>query len=113
GQAVLARGGNALDAALATAATLSVVYPHMCGIGGDLFLLFHEAKSGETHCLNASGRAPALATIDAFRRLGLDAVPVKGPLAVTVPGAVAGWGEAHARFGSLELAELLAPAIRA
>ncbi|MEA2269022.1 MAG: gamma-glutamyltranspeptidase / glutathione hydrolase, partial [Solirubrobacteraceae bacterium] len=111
GAAILAAGGNALDAAIATNAMLAVVYPHMCGVGGDLFLLYHEAKTGTVHCLNGSGGAPALATPEAFAERGLDAVPVRGALPVTVPGAVGAWEAAVARFGSRPLADLLAPAI--
>jgi gamma-glutamyltranspeptidase/glutathione hydrolase len=94
-------------------ATLSVIYPHMCGIGGDLFLLFFEAGTGAVHCLDASGRAPGLARITAFRERGLMTVPPKGPLSLTVPGAVDGWGEAHKKFGTLGFSDLLAPAIDA
>ncbi len=111
GEQVLASGGNAIDAAIATNAMLGVVYPHMCGLGGDLFLLFHEARSGTVHCLNGTGPAPALATPAAFAARGLDAVPARGPLSLTVPGTVAAWEAALARFGSRTLADLLAPAI--
>jgi gamma-glutamyltranspeptidase/glutathione hydrolase len=111
GAEVLAAGGNALDAAIATNAILAVLYPHMCGIGGDLFLLYHEAATGTVHCLNGTGAAPALATPQAFAERGLQAVPARGPLPVTVPGAVGAWEAAVARFGSRPLADLLAPAI--
>ena len=107
---MLAAGGNALDAAIATNAMLTVVYPHMCGLGGDLFLLYHEARTGTTHCLNGTGGAPGLATPAAFAERGLDAVPVRGPLSVSVPGTVGAWEEALTRFGSLPLADALAPA---
>lgn len=113
GADVLADGGNALDAAVATNAMLGVVYPHMCGVGGDLFLLHHSARDGSVACLNASGPAPRRATREAFRERGLEAVPIRGPLPVTVPGATAGWAAALERFGSRPLAELLAPAARA
>ena len=113
GADVLRAGGNAVDAAVAMNAMLGVVYPHMCGIGGDLFLLHHEARMGEVTCLNASGPAPALATREAFAERGLGAVPARGPLSVTVPGTVAGWEAALARFGSRPASELLAPAIAA
>ena len=113
GADVLRAGGTAIDAVVATNAMLGVVYPHMCGVGGDLFLLHHEARTGEATCLNASGPAPALATRAAFAARGLDAVPARGPLPVTVPGCVAGWDAALARFGSRPLGELLAPAIAA
>jgi gamma-glutamyltranspeptidase/glutathione hydrolase len=113
GAGVLAAGGNALDAAIATNAMLAVLYPHMCGVGGDLFLLYHEARTGTVHCLNGTGAAPALATPEAFAERGLDAVPARGALPVTVPGAVGAWEAAVARFGSRPLADLLAPAIAA
>lgn len=113
GRDVLAAGGNALDATLAMNAMLVVVYPHMCGLGGDLFLLFYEAKTGRVHCLNGTGRAPRLATPDVVRSRGFKVMPMRGPLSVTVPGAVAAWEAARSRFGSRKLAELLAPAIRA
>ena len=110
GERVLAAGGNALDAAIAANAMLAVVYPHMCGLGGDLFLLHREARTGEVHCLNGTGRAPALATPAAFATRGLDAVPARGPLSLTVPGTVGAWEAALDLFGSLSLAEVLAPA---
>ncbi len=111
GREVLTAGGNALDAAIATNAMLGVVYPHMCGIGGDVFLLYHEAATGAVHCLNGSGPSPALATREALLSRGLDEVPARGPLPVTVPGTVGAWEAALDRFGSLPLAELLEPAI--
>src|SRR5262245_49883668 len=83
----------------------------MCGLGGDLFLLYREARTGAVHCLNGSGRAPALATPAAFAARGMDEVPARGPLSLTVPGTVAAWDAALARFGSLPLADLIAPAI--
>ncbi|MEA2383725.1 MAG: gamma-glutamyltranspeptidase / glutathione hydrolase [Solirubrobacteraceae bacterium] len=110
---MLSDGGNALDAAIATNAMLAVVYPHMCGLGGDLFLLYHDARTGAVHCLNGSGPAPTLATPEAFTERGLTAVPARGPLPVTVPGAVGAWDAAVRRFGSQPLRTLLAPAITA
>lgn len=113
GAEVLAAGGTAMDAAVAINAMLTVVYPHMCGLGGDLFLLYRDASDGRVWCLNGSGAAPALATREAFRARGLSAVPARGPLPVTVPGAVASWAAGLARFGRRPLAELLEPAARA
>ena len=113
GRDVLAAGGNAMDAALAVNAMLAVVYPHMCGIGGDLFLLYHEARTGEVHCLNGTGPAPRAATRGAFAERGLDAVPVRGALSVTVPGTVAAWEVAAERFGTRALGDLLGPAVDA
>ena len=110
---VLKQGGNAVDASIAANAMLSVVYPHMCGLGGDCFLLYYEADTGAVHCLNGTGPAPMLATPEAFAARGLHAVPVRGALSVTVPGTVAAWEAAHSRFGSLPLSTLLAPAVAA
>jgi gamma-glutamyltranspeptidase / glutathione hydrolase len=112
GADVLADGGTAIDAAVAINAMLTVVYPHMCGIGGDLFLLYRDASDGRVWCLNGSGAAPALATREAYRERGLGEVPSRGPLSVTVPGAVAAWAAALERFGTRPLGELLEPAAR-
>ena len=90
---------------------LAVVVPSSCGIGGDAFWLVWEAGSRQLHGLNGSGRAPASADPGAIRDLGLETLPLRGPLAITVPGAVRSWGDAHARFGRLSRAEVLAPAI--
>lgn len=93
---VLRAGGNAVDAAIATAAVLSVVYPQMCTLGGDNFWLVYAARSGRLRALNASGRAGSRATIEAYTDRGLSAIPARGPLAAnTVPGAVSGWGAAY------------------
>ncbi|MEW6423079.1 MAG: gamma-glutamyltransferase family protein, partial [Deinococcota bacterium] len=106
GLSILQMGGNAVDAAIATAAALTVVEPTSNGIGGDLFALVWA--SGELHGLNASGSAPAALTLDV---LGGD-LPKHGWMPVTVPGAVRGWADLHARFGCLSFADVLAPAIR-
>ncbi|MEQ9399377.1 MAG: gamma-glutamyltransferase [Longimicrobiales bacterium] len=108
---VLKSGGNAVDAALAMAAVLAVVRPHMNGVGGDAFVFVHEAASGEVHALNGSGRAGALATPAFFTDAGFDAVPERGAASVSVPGAVAAWVDVHERFGTRPFAELLQPAI--
>lgn len=108
---VLRRGGNATDAAIAMAGVLAVVRPHMNGVGGDAFALFYDGESGQVHALNGSGRAGSRATPSFFRDQGHDAVPETGPLSVSVPGAVAAWVDAHSRFGTLDLDELLAPAV--
>lgn len=108
GLSMLYEGGNAVDAALAAAITLTVVEPVMNGIGGDLFaLVWHE---GRLHGINASGRSPAAWTLDHFR--GRDAVPVNGWDAVTVPGQVAGWRALSERFGKLPFERLFQPALR-
>ena len=114
---VLRRGGNAVDAAIATAVTLAVVYPQMCTPGGDNFWLIYNAETGELRGLNASGRAGAKATIEYYREKGLKNIPSRGyPAANTVPGAVSGWGEAYAYsrsalHGSLPWKELFTSAI--
>lgn len=110
GREVLAAGGNAVDATLAANAMLWPCYPHMCGIGGDLFLLYYESATGTVHCLNGTGRAPALATPETFRTRGFDHVPARGPLSITVPGALDAWDTAWQRFGTAPLADLLGPA---
>jgi gamma-glutamyltranspeptidase len=87
------RGGNAVDAALRAATVLAVAYPHMCGVGGDLFALV-QRPDGETLAVSSSGRAPAAADPSATR--GADhAMPIRGPVPITVPGAVAGWRALH------------------
>ena len=111
GLAVLKEGGNAVDAAVAMAAVLAVVRPHMNGVGGDAFVMYYDGASGNVTALNGSGRAGQLATPALFREQGLDEVPSTGALSVSVPGAVAAWVDIHERFGSLPFARLLAPAI--
>jgi len=111
GLGVLAGGGNAIDAAVTAAAVLAVVEPTMNGIGGDLFAIVYEAKTGTVHGLNASGRAGAAATPEALRRRGFDAVPARGPLSVSVPGVVDGWSLLLTRFGTRSLSRALEPAI--
>ena len=111
GAHVLALGGNAVDAALATSAAMSVVAPHLCGMGGDLFALVHV--NGEVHALDAAGRAPSGSNAAHLRAEGHQEMPFHGDIrTVTVPGAVAGWLELHERFGTLPLATIFAPAIR-
>src|SRR4051812_10732679 len=116
GQSVLAAGGNAIEAMLAMAATIAVVYPHMNGLGGDGFWLVRE-PGGRIHAIEACGPAGALATIERYRDKGYDAVPPRGPDAtVTVAGAGGGWQGAHemasAFGGKLPLDMLLGDAIR-
>ncbi len=111
GLAVLAEGGNAVDAALCANAVQCVVDPHMTGIGGDCFVLY-APKGAAVRALNASGRAPAGATIEALRAAGLAAFTQDSPHSVTVPGAVSGWCKLHAEYGSLPLERIFAPAIR-
>ena len=108
---ILKAGGSAVDAAIAANAALGLMEPTGSGIGGDLFAIVWDAEKGELVGLNASGRAPALMTLDYFRDKGLDSIPSFGPLPVSVPGAVDGWFELHARYGRLPMEVLLAPAI--
>ena len=109
GMFILRAGGNAIDAAIATAMALTVVEPTSNGIGSDAFALVWTG--GALHGLNASGRAPALATLDSFGTLGHAKVPDLGWLPVTVPGAVSAWAALHERFGRLPFEQLAAPAI--
>jgi gamma-glutamyltranspeptidase/glutathione hydrolase len=118
GLEILAAGGNAVDAAVATAAALNVTEPGSTGIGGDCFALYYEAATRRITALNGSGRAPAALTLDRLRRAGygvgpgLSPMPPYHPYTITVPGACAGWCDIVARFGRLSLATLLSPAIR-
>lgn len=109
---VLQEGGNAIDAAVTAAAVLNVVEPHMTGLGGDMFALLWSAGEGRLVGLDASGRSGSLVSPDTLRALGFDDVPYRGPLAVTVPGALSGWAALLDRFGTLTLAQALGPAIR-
>ena len=110
---VLRAGGTAVDAAVATSAALSVLYPHMTGVGGDAFWLIHDARTKAVRYLDGGGRATSLGTLAAFARRGLSEVPYRGvlPGTLTVPGAVASWTEAHAAYGRLPLARCLESAI--
>ena len=112
GAEVLKRGGNAVDAAITMAAVLAVVRPHMNGVGGDAFMLMHDARDRKTHALNGSGRAGSKATPALFADRKLTSVPSSGPMSVSVPGAVAAWADALNRFGTIKLAAALEPAIR-
>jgi gamma-glutamyltranspeptidase/glutathione hydrolase len=108
---VLRQGGNAIDAAVTTAALLNVVEPMSTGIGGDAFALVYLAREGTVRALNASGRAPAAATPERILALSPRGMPEVGPLTVTVPGTVDGWAALLEAHGTLSLAEALAPAI--
>jgi len=112
GATILARGGNAIDAAVATNAVMGVVEPMMNGIGGDLFAIVYEAKTGKLYGLNASGWAPAKLSIEFLKSTGIsEEMPQSGIQAVTVPGAVDGWSQLLSRFGTKKFPEVLAPAI--
>ena len=111
GAHILEMGGNAIDAAIAANAVLGVVEPMSDGIGGDLFAIFYEAKTGKLYGLNASGWAPTGLTIEAIERQNINKMPQKGIYSVTVPGAVAGWDMLRTKFGTMPLDRILAPAI--
>jgi len=110
GIATLQRGGNAVDAAIATAASLNVVEPLMSGIGGDGFIMVYWKDRDRIEVCNATGAAPYAATLDRFAR-SPEGIPVKGILSVSVPALLDGWLEAHQRYGSLSLADLLASSL--
>jgi len=122
GLQVLMRGGNAVDAAVATAGVLSLVEPMMVGVASDLFAVIYVAKERKVYVLNASGTAPTGATVEHFNELGyhwnpknwgpMSGMPVYGILPVTVPGTVWGWQEVLKRFGTLTLKDVLEPAAR-
>lgn len=109
GLAVLQQGGNAVDAAVATAITLTVVEPGSCGMGGDAFALVWDGR--KLHGLNGSGRSPAALSLEAVETAGQGKMPGRGWLPVTVPGAPAAWRDIHARFGRLPFARLFEAAI--
>jgi len=109
---ILKRGGNAVDAAIATAAVLTVVEPASTGIGGDVFALVYISEKGELKAINASGYAPEKATIEEYKKRGYNSVPEDGILSVTVPGALKGWTRLLELFGNLSLKDVLSPAIR-
>lgn len=112
GLEILRQGGNAVDAAVCTAAVLGVVEPFSTGIGGDCFMLIWDADSKHLYGLNGSGRAPQALSVELLRERGLASMPAHGMLPVTVPGAVSAWSEALQRFGSMSLRQVLEPAIR-
>jgi len=107
GASVLARGGNAMDAAIAASLMLGVVTPYYCGYGGDLLALVWD---GDAYGYRSTGRAPAAATIEALHAAGAAVMPVLGPHTVTVPGAVGGWFDLLERFGTMSFEELARPA---
>lgn len=116
GLEILRKGGNAADAAVATSAALNVTEPSCCGIGGDAFCLFYDAKTKEVKALNGSGRSPRNLNIEHVRQRGIEGrqIPLTDLNSVTVPGAAAAWADTVQTFGSgkLTLLEVLEPAIR-
>lgn len=111
GLSILMQGGNAADAAVATAAALGVTEPYSTGLGGDCFALYYEAKTGKITALNGSGRAPRQLSLDLLKEQGLDGLPPFHVHTATVPGTVAGWCDFLEKHGTMPLAEILAPAI--
>jgi gamma-glutamyltranspeptidase/glutathione hydrolase len=107
---ILARGGSAADAAIAANAVLGVVEPMMNGMGGDLFVVYRDGKTGSLTGLNASGPAPRALSRDFLAARGATAMPATGIHTVTVPGAVDGWAKMHGRFGKLPWSTLFEPA---
>lgn len=108
---VLERGGNAVDAAIATNAVMGLMEPTSNGIGGDMFAIYYEAKTGKVYGLNASGWAPKALTPEFLSSKGIKEMPERGIHSATVPGVVAGWAALRERFGTLPFSTLLAPAI--
>ena len=108
---VLKKGGNAVDAAIATSAAMGLMEPTSCGIGGDLYAIVWDAKTQKLYGLNASGRAPGKATLAYFAEKGLKDIPTSGPLSWSVPGCVDGWDQLRQKFGTKSFKELLGPSI--
>src|SRR5215218_7848587 len=109
---VFTHGGNAVDAAVGANAAIAVTGPHLCGMGGDMFALV-RTPDGTVHGLNATGRAGSGADADALRAAGHTVMPMRHDIrTATVPGCVDGWVALHERFGSLDLASVVAPAVR-
>ncbi|MBA4186972.1 MAG: gamma-glutamyltransferase [Planctomycetaceae bacterium] len=108
---VLKKGGNAVDAAIATSAAMGLMEPMSCGIGGDLFAIVWDAKTQKLYGLNANGAAPLTATRAYFAEKKLDDIPDRGPLSWSVPGCVDGWDALRRKFGTRSFKELLGPSI--
>ncbi len=108
---ILKDGGNAIDAAIAANALLGLVEPTGNGVGGDLFAIVWDAETKQLYGLNASGRSPRSLTMDYFKENNYEKIPAYGPLPVSVPGCVDGWFELNKRFGSMDMNQILKPAI--
>lgn len=111
GVQILERGGNAVDAAIATNAVIGLMEPMSNGMGGDLFAIIYEAKTGKLYGLNSSGWSAKADTPELLASKGITTIPDRGVWTVTVPGTVAGWAAMRERFGTKPFSELLAPAI--
>src|SRR5271170_6832073 len=111
GAHILEEGGNAIDAAIAADAVMGVVQPYVNGIGGDLFMVYYEAKTGKLYGLNSSGWTPKALTIDYLKSKGITKLDRFSVHDITVPGCVAGWDALRKRFGTKTFPELLASAI--
>jgi gamma-glutamyltranspeptidase / glutathione hydrolase len=111
GAHILEEGGNAIDAAIAANAVMGVVQPYVNGIGGDLFAIYYEAKTGKLYGLNSSGWTPKALTIEYMKTQNKDKINPIGAETIDIPGAVAGWDALHTRFGTLPFSQTLAPAI--
>ncbi|MBI5354604.1 MAG: gamma-glutamyltransferase [Chloroflexi bacterium] len=111
GLSILAAGGNAADAAVATAAALNVTEPTSTGIGGDMFALYYDSRTKQVSALNSSGRAPAALSLERLQKENIKELPPFHPYTVTVPGACAGWFDLIEKHGTLPMTQILAPAI--
>src|ERR1039457_7282355 len=111
GAKMLEAGGNAIDAAIAANAVLGLTQPYVNGLGGDLFAIVYEAKTGKVYGLNSSGWTPKALTIDYLKGKGIDKIDPRGVHTITVPGCVAGWDALRRRFGTKTFAELLGSAV--
>ena len=111
GAHILEEGGNAADAAIAANAVMGVVQPYVNGMGGDLFAIYYDAKTGKLYGLNSSGWTPKALTIDYLKAHGVDHINPIGVETIDIPGTVAGWDALRGRFGRLPFSEILAPAI--
>ena len=109
---ILRKGGSAVDAAIAANAVLGVVEPHVNGIGGDLYAIVYEAKTGKLHGLNGSGRSPYSLTLDTLKKRGIKFLPPLGNLSINVPGCVDAWFTLHGKFGKKKMTDVLSYAIQ-